>query len=233
MLSRWNSYVADATRHGRTNDSWPSWANGSSNLTFWKRISRRTLLPRQDLPNLAAIGSYTSGGFSGPAQLHPAYLSQLYPRDNTYGAIEIVYSCLLQHFDGLLDKTISPENREWWVIGATIHGTVQAQKQNGTEIYPDTNRYWSSQYRFTPWVESDLIARTLVWKQLGHTFAGIGGGDNGASALYPEASRPAWSKYNLVWRAFQTYTKPGSGKTGITYCSVTIYAPEMYTGKDH
>ena len=169
-------------------------------------------------PNLAAIGSYTSGAFSGPAQLASAYYKPSSTPEITLTVqSEIVYSWPPSALPtDYWTRPISPENREWWVIGGDYPWYGPSTEAEWNEIYPDTNRYWSSQYRFTPWVEAPDSSH-IVWKQLGQTLAGIGGGDNGASAYNPEASRPGGP--SIIWsgRAFQTYTKPGSGKTGITY----------------
>ena len=169
-------------------------------------------------PNLAAIGSYTSGPFAGPAQLESAYYK---PSSTPEITLTVQQEQVLSWPPAALPidywtRPISPENREWWVIGGDYPWYGPSMEAEWNELYPSTNRYWSSQYRFTPWVEAPESSH-IAWKQLGQTLAGIGGGDNGASAYNPEASRP--NSPNIIWqgRAFQTYTKPGSSKTGITY----------------
>ncbi len=181
-------------------------------------------------PNLAAIGSYTSGAFSGPAQLDSAYYK---PSSTPELTLTVQQEQVLSWPPSALPtdywtRPITPENRQWWVIGGDYPWYGPSTESEWDTLYPDTNRYWSSQYRFTPWVEAPDSSH-IVWKKLGETLAGIGGGDNGASAYNPEASRPG--SPSIIWqgRAFETYTKPGSGKTGVTYWkSYDIRTGDLY-----
>lgn len=168
--------------------------------------------------SLEAIGSYTSGAFSGPANLGSAY----YKPSSTPEITLIVQQDMVSSWPAselptdYWTRPISPENREWWVIGGNYpwHGPSTAAEWD--ELYPETNRYWDSHYRFTPWVEAPDSAH-IVWKEQGTTLAGIGGGDNGASAYNPESSRT--TAPSIIWegKAYLSYTKPGSGKTAVTY----------------
>ncbi|XHH07646.1 MAG: PQQ-binding-like beta-propeller repeat protein [Candidatus Bathyarchaeia archaeon] len=169
-------------------------------------------------PSLAAIGTYTSGAFTGPAYLESAYYkpSSTPEITLTVQAEQVMSWPPSQLPTDYWTRPISPENREWWVIGGDFPWYGPATEGVWDELYPETNRYWDSHYRFTPWVEAPDSSH-IVWKQQGTTLAGIGGGDNGASAYNPESSRP--DAPSIIWegRAYHSYTKPGSGKTAVTY----------------
>ncbi len=169
-------------------------------------------------PNLTAIGPYTTGAFSAPANLDSAY----YTPSSTPEQTLIVQDKQVASWPAsplptdYWTRPISPENREWWPIAGNYPWHGPATDPLFDELYPNTNHYYDSHYRFTPWVEGPESSH-IVWKQLGQTGAGIAGGDNTISSYNPEASRPASPTIILSGRAFQTYTKPGSGKTGVTY----------------
>lgn len=113
-------------------------------------------------------------------------------------------------------RPINPENREWWVIGGNYPWSGPATSSLFEEIYPDTNPYWSNSYKFTPWVQAPNTAH-IVWKEVGQVGAGLIGGDNGIYSYYPERARPGTPSIILSGRAFQSYSKPGSGTTAVTY----------------
>ena len=169
-------------------------------------------------PNLAAIGPYTAGGFSGPTNLESAY----YKPSSTPEQILVVQNEQVASWPAsplptdYWTRPISIENREWWPIAGNYPWYGPSTAPLWDELYPNTNRYCSDRYRFTPWVEGPESAH-VVWKQLGQTGAGIAGGDNTIDSYNPEASRPNSPTIILSGRAYQTYTKPGSGKTGVTY----------------
>ena len=168
--------------------------------------------------SLAAIGNYASGAFTGPAYLDSAYYEPSSTKEQTL----VVQEQQVASWPAsplptdYWTRPISPENREWWPIAGDYPWSGPSTEALWDQLYPNTNRYWSDRYRFTPWVEAPDSAH-IVWKRQGTTLAGIGGGDNGASAYNPESSRP--DSPSIIWegRAYQTYTKPGSGKTGVTY----------------
>jgi hypothetical protein len=169
-------------------------------------------------PSLAAVGNYTSGAFTGPAYLESAY----YKPSSTPELTLMVQSEQVMSWPPSALPTdywtgpVSPDNREWWPIAGDYPWYGPSTDALWDELYPNTNRYTSSYYRFTPWVQAPNSAH-IAWKEQGTTLAGIGGGDNGASAYNPESSRP--DSPTIIWegRAFGTYTKPGSGKTAVTY----------------
>jgi hypothetical protein len=168
--------------------------------------------------NLAAIGNYTSGAFTGPAYLESAYYQ---PSSSPVTTLVVQQDQVASWPQSALPtdywtRPVSPENREWWSIAGDFPWYGPSTESLWDTFYPGTNRYWSDRYRFTPWVQAPNSAH-IVWSKQGTTLAGIGGGDNGASAYNPESSRP--DTPTIIWqgRAFQTYTKPGSGKTGVSY----------------
>jgi hypothetical protein len=113
-------------------------------------------------------------------------------------------------------RPVSPENREWWSIAGNYPWHGPATSSLYEELYPDTNPYWNSDYYFTPWVQAPNTAH-IAWKQLGQTAAGLIGGDEGVNSYNAERSRAGTPNIILNGRAFQSYTKPGSGKTAVTY----------------
>jgi len=58
-------------------------------------------------------------------------------------------------------RPVSPENREWWWIA----GHYPWRGPGGGPNWPaNTNKYWSSSYSFTPWVQAPNTAH-IAWKR--------------------------------------------------------------------
>ncbi|XHH08032.1 MAG: PQQ-binding-like beta-propeller repeat protein [Candidatus Bathyarchaeia archaeon] len=93
-------------------------------------------------------------------------------------------------------RPISPENREWWVIGGNSPFNSVGGGTEWEELYPDTNIY-ASNYKFTPWVTGPESAH-IVWKDQGSVLAGITGGISGQWAApfnYDEAYSTSTGAY--------------------------------------
>ncbi|MGB9959956.1 MAG: PQQ-binding-like beta-propeller repeat protein [Candidatus Bathyarchaeales archaeon] len=122
-------------------------------------------------------------------------------------------------------RPIPYEYREWWKIAgdwpwygpAGQHYSLA--REIWDELYPNTNPYWSAQYYFTPWVQGPESPH-VVWKRQS-SIAGIIGGDYGIEIYNVDifSNVNSWGNPNIVVNgmAFQSYTKPGSGKTAKTY----------------
>ena len=86
-------------------------------------------------------------------------------------------------------RPVTPYNRAWWQIlgnypwngmGLAYYGPT---KTLWYQLYPGSNPFWSSQQRFTPWVQGPNSAH-IVWKRQG-VDAGIVGGDIGSESIAP------------------------------------------------
>ncbi len=82
----------------------------------------------------------------------------------------------------------------------------------GTDWPADTNTYWSSRYRFVPYVQAPNTAH-IVWKRQG-AIAGILGGTGG---IYSLTGNPGNPSVIYAGRAYQTYTEPGVGSVAACY----------------
>jgi hypothetical protein len=60
------------------------------------------------------------------------------------------------------ERPVSYDNREWWTIAGNYPWYGPGGGTVWDELYPDTNPYWSSSYRFTPWVQGPNSAH-IVW----------------------------------------------------------------------
>ena len=169
-------------------------------------------------PDLDAIGSYTVGMFSGPSELDSVYyMPSETPEVTIVVQEDIVYSWPPAELPtDYWTRPISPENREWWTIAGDFPWYGPATSSVFGELYPNTNTHWSNDYKFTPWVQAPNTSH-IVWKELGQTAASIIGGDEGIDSYNAERSRPGGPNIILSGRAFQSYTKPGSGATAVTY----------------
>ncbi len=105
-------------------------------------------------------------------------------------------------------RPVSPENREWSVI----MGDYPWFGVGGGSSWPaDTNTY-ASGYDFTPYVQAPNTAH-IVWKQQG-ALSGLGGGSQGIQSMTSGGGTPS-----IIYqgRAYQSYSKPGSGSSAQTY----------------
>jgi hypothetical protein len=105
--------------------------------------------------SLAAIGNYTSGAFTGPAYLDSAYYEPSSTKEQTLVVQQQqVASWPVSPLPtDYWTRPISPENREWWPIAGDYPWSGPSTEALWDQLYPNTNRYWSDRYRFTPWVK--------------------------------------------------------------------------------
>jgi len=105
-------------------------------------------------------------------------------------------------------RPISPENREWWEIAGDYpwHGV------GGGFNWPAETNTYSSNYGFTPYVQAPNSAH-IVWSSQG-AISGLTGGSQGINSMTSGGGTPS-----IIYqgRAYQSYTKPGSGATAQTY----------------
>ncbi len=105
-------------------------------------------------------------------------------------------------------RPVSPENREWW----EIMGNYPWHGVGGGFNWPEETNTYSSNYGFTPYVQAPNTAH-IVWKTQG-AISGLTGGQQGINSMTSGAGTPS-----IIYqgRAYQSYTKPGSGATAQTY----------------
>ncbi len=82
-------------------------------------------------------------------------------------------------------RPISPDNREWWVIGGNDPYN-EIGGGTGTPGWPDNTNIYSSNYKFVPYVTGPTSAH-IVWRQLGALDGIFGGLIDGA---YTTAQAP-------------------------------------------
>ncbi len=105
-------------------------------------------------------------------------------------------------------RPVSPENREWM----SILGDYPWTGPGGGSNWPENTNKYASNYMFTPYVQGPSTAH-VAWKREG-AISGIIGGDQGFTSMTSGGGSPS-----IIYqgRAFQSYTKPGSGSTAQTY----------------
>ncbi len=105
-------------------------------------------------------------------------------------------------------RPVSPENREWW----EILGNYPWHGVGGGFNWPEETNTYSSNYGFTPYVQAPNTAH-IVWKTQG-AISGLTGGSQGINSMTSGSGTPS-----IIYqgRAYQSYTKPGSGSTAQTY----------------
>jgi hypothetical protein len=117
-------------------------------------------------------------------------------------------------------RPANPVNREWWPILGNYPWHGPAKGGPGGEAlwnqyYPNTNKYWSSLYRFIPWVQAPNTAH-IVWKRQ-DAIGGIIGGDLGQDSL-PLQISGTWNFPSIIYggRCYQIVASYGG--------NVKIYA---------
>ena len=111
-------------------------------------------------------------------------------------------------------RPASLENREWWWISGHFPWYGPG---GGAEWPANTNIHWANgnRYRFTPWVQAPNTAH-IAWKIQG-AIGGLVGpleGDQKVEAWSSGGGNPT-----IIYqgRAYQSYSKPGSGASAQTY----------------
>jgi hypothetical protein len=155
-------------------------------------------------------GYYEGVGFfgGGITYLDSAYYEPATSGDWTLTVQEdIVYSWPEPGItDDYWTRPVQVEHRDWW----PSLGNWPAPGYDGTldqtwdDVYPDTNKYWSAQHKFTPWVEGPDSAH-IVWKRQ-EDIAGMIGGQAKQFGLTGSVPSP-----DIIYagRAYDTYTPPG------------------------
>ncbi len=124
---------------------------------------------------------------------------------------------------GYWTRPITPENREWYVIG----GNYPFSGQGGGPDWPaDTNTY-ASNYKFTPYVQAPNTAH-ILWKRQG-SLAGIIGGQFGSMIIGSgEGGYAGTPSVIFQGRAYQAITKPMMQTVNGTEQSVATSVLECY-----
>jgi hypothetical protein len=116
-------------------------------------------------------------------------------------------------------RPVAYEHREWWPILGGYPWYGRATNPLYDKMYPETNHYYLSQQYFTPWVLAPNSAH-VVWKELAK-MGGMLGADQGTrtqdASITDNTNSGTYPDVIQAGRAYQAYTKPGSGKTGVTY----------------
>ena len=110
-------------------------------------------------------------------------------------------------------RPVHVENREWWPIMGNFPATgYVGVGSTWDQMYPDTSRTYNARHKFTPWVEGPNSAH-IVWKEQ-NNIAGLTGGQTGQYGITGAPTVP-----NLIYagRAYESYSKPGTGATSQTY----------------
>jgi len=116
-------------------------------------------------------------------------------------------------------RPVAYEHREWWPILGAFPWRGPGKSSMWDELYPDTNRYWSAQQQFIPWVQGPNSAH-VVWKNL-EKMGGMLGGDMGTrttgDAITDNTNTGTYPTMIYAGRAYQSEPKPGSNMTLVTY----------------
>ncbi|UCC58333.1 MAG: PQQ-binding-like beta-propeller repeat protein, partial [Candidatus Bathyarchaeum sp.] len=159
-------------------------------------------------------GGEVPGGFFEPptVQLDSAYYEPSTSGDWTLTVQEdIVYSWPEPGIiDDIWTRPVQVEHRDWWPALGNWPGTGYCGLGDPTwdTVYPDCNPYWSSEHKFTPWVQGPDSCH-IAWKRQADIAgmmggqSGPGGGMTGGGSAFPDMI--------FAGRAWDTYEKPGTG----------------------
>ena len=120
-------------------------------------------------------------------------------------------------------RPVSSDHREWWPILGDYPWSGPASggpewKALWDKLYPNTNKYWSSPHRFTPWVQGPNSAH-IVWKRQ-DAIGGLMGGDFGQLSV-PIAIIGVSNFPRIIYagRCYQTFTRAVDGQwVGVWQC---------------
>ena len=167
-------------------------------------------------------GGTLSGGFMGGTRtVNPTYYQPASTEEQILTVQQdIVYSWPEDYMPtDYWERPVHVENRQWW----TIAGNWPATGYNGMdmplwdEMYPGCNPYWTYQSygmssRLIPWVEAPNSCH-ILWKRKDN-IAGLIGGQAGR---YGHSGEPGAPSLIYAGRVYDSYTKPGTGTTAVTY----------------
>ena len=136
-------------------------------------------------------------------------------------------------------RPVAYEHREWWPIAGDFPWRGPSGGPMWDELYPDTNPYFGGyeitgmggpwRGTFTPWVQAPNSAH-VAWKQQ-YAIGGIIGGDYGVEIadanIFGSSAAGRFPTIVYGGRAYMYISKPGSGKTTVTYWQCYDY----HTGK--
>ena len=219
-----DSYVADGT----------SWFEAQANqLGTWKF--------KYDFPGMYfPAGRYSIGDIINATSGGSNYAQSVYYPPSSSPEItitvqeDIVYSWPEMPLPtDYWTRPVPYEYREWWSIAGNWpwHGPG---RHEWDAYYPNTNPYWGghegaagtaqgffggARGHFTPWVQAPESAH-VAWKQQ-YTIAGILGGDFGVeiynTGIFSSSGPGRFPEIIYAGRAYQTYSKPGTGASAQTY----------------
>ena len=110
-------------------------------------------------------------------------------------------------------RPVSAENREWWPI---LGHYPETGVVGGGQYWPDKTNKYMSNYEYVPYVQAPNTAH-IVWK-MPFMDGGLVGGEAGQISLtQPGLSGTGFPLIIYAGRAYDTYAKPGSGRTTVTY----------------
>ncbi|MDH5771468.1 MAG: hypothetical protein OEZ25_09315, partial [Candidatus Bathyarchaeota archaeon] len=120
-------------------------------------------------------------------------------------------------------EPVSSDHREWWSILGDYpwYGPASGGPEWEAlwdKLYPNTNKYWSSSYKFTPWIQGPNTAH-IVWERQ-DAIGGLIGGDFGQLSV-PLAIIGVSNYPRIIYagRCYQTLTKAVDGEwAGVWQC---------------
>jgi hypothetical protein len=125
-------------------------------------------------------------------------------------------------------RPISPDNREWWVIGGN-YPYNEVGGGAGTTGWPDNTNVYASNYKFIPYVEGPKSAH-IAWRRNFNVNDGVIGGliDNAASPAQEPASGASGPTIVFEGRCYQTITEPFNGITQTVWECYDIQTGKIY-----
>ena len=140
-------------------------------------------------------------------------------------------------------RPISPDNREWWVIGGS-DPNYEVGGGTGTPGWPDNTNVYASNYNFVPYVTGPTSAH-IVWRMTAGAVDGIFGGlvdqssttslsaindFNGASASWGASGPGGAGNPNIVFqgKCYQVITEPFDGITQPVWTCYDIQTGKVY-----
>jgi outer membrane protein assembly factor BamB len=110
-------------------------------------------------------------------------------------------------------RPVSAENRDWWPI---LGHYPETGVVGGGDKWPAKTNIYMSNYEFVPYVQAPNSSH-VVWKQQ-FMDGGLVGGEAGQISLtQPGLSGSGFPTIIYAGRAYDTYSKPGTGASTVTY----------------
>ncbi len=172
------------------------------------------------------LGMYFPAGYYGDGVVYNAsgpgrtYLDSAYYKQSSTAELELVVQeeQVLSWPPSPLPtdywtRPVSVENREWWPILGFYPETGVV---GGGEYWPDDTNIYMSNYEFIPYVQGPNSAH-IMWKRPFMDGGLVGGPAGQISLRQPGLSGTGFPTIIYNGRAYDTYDKPGTGTSTVTY----------------